>query len=585
MFTFTFMIVAFVIGYIVIALEHPLKINKTATALLLGVLLWVCAIIGGDGMLVNTSGLRDYMLNNPGASYTDWLVHSELLHALGEIAEILFFLMGAMTIVELIDTQGGFKVIADKVSGIKERKLLWIVGILTFFMSAVLDNMTTSIVMVALLRKLVRKQEDRWFFAGMVIIAANSGGAWSPIGDVTTIMLWIAGKVSALNIIEMTIFSSLVSLLIPLVLFTFMLKGDIETPSDDEHEVNFDAAFETKPWQRTLFLVLGVTLLLCVPVFKTLTHLPPYVGMMGALGIMWITSEILHRHDHEEEKSRYSVLSVISRIDLPSILFFLGILLAVNALKTVGQLELLSQNLDKIPMAEPGKYYVINIIIGLLSSIVDNVPLVAGAMGMYNFPQDHYFWEFLAYCAGTGGSILIIGSAAGVAVMGMEKIDFIWYVKRISWVALIGYFAGAGVFIGEKTIRNHFADKEETAVSVPMTQEGIADYLINTTFVVEESDSAANATEYTKFNFVKYTENDVDMLGMSTVDHVTNLAKDTTISFSTANFIMPSQVKMLEVQDTVAAVEFAQQTMLVTKSGVVIIPTGNSYLELKRVNK
>ena len=466
MFIFAFMIVAFLVGYTVIALEHPLKINKTATALLLGVVLWTCAVIGGEGILVDTTPLHEYLSKHAGSTFTDWLVHSELLHALGEVSEILFFLIGAMSIVEIVDTHGGFRIITDKIVTTKKTKLLWIISLITFFMSAVLDNLTTSIVMVALLRKLIGNQHDRWTFASMVIIAANAGGAWSPIGDVTTIMLWIAGDVTSFNIILMTLVPSLFAMLVPLVILSLMLKGDVERPT--ENLKHMDAAFVTTRRHRLGFLIVGVGGLICVPIFKTLTHLPPYMGMMGALGVLWMMSEIVHRHDDEIIKEKYSILSIITRIDLPSILFFLGILLAVNALKTVGHLSLLANGLDAIPMDEPGKYYVINIIIGFLSSIVDNVPLVAGAMGMYDFPTDHYFWEFLAYCAGTGGSILIIGSAAGVAVMGLERIDFIWYLKKISWLAIVGYLAGALVFIGQKAIIKSVSPKEPQAQTVSM---------------------------------------------------------------------------------------------------------------------
>lgn len=445
---FILMIVIFLIGYTLIALEHPIKINKTATALMLGVLLWVCAIIGGEGLLIDNTSMQKYIADHPGAGFIDWITHFELIHVLGEVSEILFFLLGAMTIVEIIDTNGGFSLITDHIQSKKKVRLLWILSILTFFMSAVLDNLTTSIVMVALLRKLIGDRHDRWFYGGMVIVAANAGGAWSPIGDVTTIMLWIGGQVSAANIIEATFISSAVSVIVPLVILSFILKGEIGRPQQDDTK----GQIQYQNWQRILFLCLGVGCLVFVPIFKTLTHLPPYIGMMGGLSILWMTSEIVHRRNTEDDE-KFSINNIISRVDVPSILFFLGILLAVNALGTVGHLGLLANSLDGIPLQEPGKYYSISIIIGVLSSIVDNVPLVAATMGMYHFPMDHYFWSFIAYCAGTGGSLLIIGSAAGVAVMGMEKIDFIWYLKHISWIALVGYLAGAGTFIVEQMIR------------------------------------------------------------------------------------------------------------------------------------
>jgi len=579
---FLFMIVAFIIGYAVIALEHPLKINKTATALLLGVLLWICAVVGGEGILVNTDSLREYVINNPGSNFTDWLIHSQLIHALGEIAEILFFLLGAMTIVELIDAQGGFKIITDKITTKKKVKLLWILSILTFFMSAVLDNLTTSIVMVALLRKIVGDKKDRWFFASMIILAANSGGAWSPIGDVTTIMLWIAGKVSTLNIIEMTFIASLASLLVPLGVLSFILKGEIEHPQMDED--NIDATSQTQNWQRVLFLCVGIGMLMFVPVFKTLTHLPPYIGMLGGLGIMWLLSEIVHRDADETERSRYSITSVITRVDVPSILFFLGILLAINALQTIGHLSLLANSLDGISLQEPSKYYVINLLIGLLSSIVDNVPLVAGAMGMYNFPTDHYFWEMLAYCAGTGGSILIIGSAAGVAVMGMEKIDFIWYLKHISWIALVGYFAGAGVFIGEKAIRANFSETTENKIEVEMNKDAVSNYLIDNTFYYSQSDSQNDVRDSIVINFLKFDQKSSRMIGMKTTVYESNYQNDTLKYYSTNNSLMQGQVEIeIPEKDTVANVLFGNQLLFVSQSGQLIIYNQNgSPVELKK---
>lgn len=425
---FTIMIVVFVIGYACIALEHPLGINKTATALLLGTLMWV---------------FLTYM--EPPIAYID----HHLLEHLGETAEILFFLLGAMTIVEIVDTHGGFSMITDKINTRKKSTLLWIISILTFFMSAVLDNLTTSIVMVALLRKLIADKHDRWFYAGMVILAANAGGAWSPIGDVTTIMLWVAGKISAGNIIAMAFLPSLLSMLVPLLILSFTMKGNVNRP---EASNNSSCHADLSTRQKSLVFFMGVGALLFVPVFKTVTHLPPYLGMLGGLGLLWIVTEIMHRRDPKCQIERLTITNILTRIDTPSILFFLGILMAVAALQTGGQLGVLSASLDSIPMEEPNKYYFITVIIGLLSAIVDNVPLVAGAMGMYNFPMDHYFWEFLAYAAGTGGSILIIGSAAGVAVMGMEKIDFIWYLKKISWLALVGYLVGCLVYILQRAI-------------------------------------------------------------------------------------------------------------------------------------
>jgi Na+/H+ antiporter NhaD/arsenite permease-like protein len=419
---FPLMAILFIAGYAVIALEHPLKVNKSATAILLAVGMWLILILGRtDPSLTNR----------------------ELLGHLGGIAEILFFLLGAMTIVELVDSHEGFRIITDRISTTHRVKLLWIVCVIAFFLSAVLDNLTTSIVMVALLRKLISDKKDRWFFAGMVVIAANSGGAFSPIGDVTTIMLWIGGQVTSMNIIMKTFVPSLVSMALPLTILSFMLKGNVTRPSFAEKKALHDP---TTPFERNLVFFTGVGSLLFVPVFKTVTHLPPYTGILLGLGVLWVLTEILHRSKNEEYKPKLTVAGVLQRVDTTTILFFLGILLAVAALDSAGHLALLARTLDE----KIGNLYVINTLIGLLSAVVDNVPLVAGAMGMYGdtFPTDHYFWEMLAYCAGTGGSILIIGSAAGVAVMGMEKIDFIWYLKKISLLALVGYLAGAFVYWG-----------------------------------------------------------------------------------------------------------------------------------------
>lgn len=427
---FTLMIIIFILGYAFIALEHPLKINKSASALLLAAIIWSVFALMGPGF-----------------------EHHALVSHLGETSEILFFLLGAMTIVEIVDRHEGFRIITDKITTKNKRKLLWVISVLTFFMSAVLDNLTTSIVMVALLRKLIDDKHERWFFAGMVILSANSGGAWSPIGDVTTIMLWIKGNVTAAKIIMETFIPSLVSMLVPLTAVTFMMKGEVKRPELCEAD---DSCPSISKKQSNIIFFLGVGSLLFVPIFKTITHLPPYLGILFGLGLMWVVTEIMHAAN-KDNYSKLNVGAVLQKVDTPSVLFFLGILMAVAALQTAGHLDLLSKTLDKI-----GDIYIINLIIGVLSSIVDNVPLVAAAMGMYpiatpemlatnpelyHFVQDGAFWEFLAYCAGTGGSILIIGSAAGVAVMGMEKIDFIWYLKKISIWALIGYLAGGGVFI------------------------------------------------------------------------------------------------------------------------------------------
>ena len=410
----------FVLGYAAIALEHPIKINKAASALLTGVLCWTIFILGRF-------------------SEAESIAHSLIEH-LGDISGILFFLLGAMTIVELVDMHNGFDVVTNRIKTTDKRKLLWIIGVLTFFFSAILDNLTTSIVMVSLLRKLIKSTRGRMLYAGMVVIAANAGGAWSPIGDVTTTMLWIQNKITTLSIIERLILPSLVCLILPLSLLTWRLKGRFIRPDGGGRALHH---IPTTPFERTVVFWTGVGALVFVPVFKAVTHLPPFMGMMFGLGVLWIVTEILHGKKSEEEKGIYSVISALRKIDIPSVLFFLGILIAISALQTTGQLSELALTLDKTI----GNMNVIVLAIGLLSAIVDNVPLVAAAIGMYDYPTDHIFWEFLAYCAGTGGSALIIGSAAGVAVMGIERIDFIWYLKKISFFALLGYFGGALVYI------------------------------------------------------------------------------------------------------------------------------------------
>ncbi|MCB0779568.1 MAG: sodium:proton antiporter NhaD, partial [Flavobacteriales bacterium] len=367
----------------------------------------------------------------------------ELRHHLGEIAEILFFLIGAMTVVELIDVHGGFRVITDRITSTKKSTLLWIISVLTFFLSAALDNLTTTIVMCALLRKLIKDKETLWVFAGMVIISANAGGAWSPIGDVTTIMLWIGGQVTTVNIIGKLFVPSLVCMILPLLWMSRILKGDVERPEVVRSKAHHGA--EVANWERNVIFGLGLGALLFVPVFKTITHLPPFMGVMLGLGVLWIVTEMIHVRHGVDERGGLMVTAVLRRIDMPSVLFFLGILVAVAGLQQAGHLTLLAEGLD----SALGDVYLINGAIGVLSSIVDNVPLVAAAMGMYpmtQFPADHLFWELLALCAGTGGSLLIIGSAAGVAAMGILHIDFIWYIKKMTLPAAIGYFGGMATF-------------------------------------------------------------------------------------------------------------------------------------------
>lgn len=411
----------FAVGYLLIAMEHVIKVDKAATALVTGVVLWTLLVVDRAVLHGTLEGLKEHF---------------------GEISEILFFLLAAMTIVELIDSHDGFQVIHRVIKTSDKRSLLWILSLLTFFLSAVLDNLTTTIVMMALLKKFMDNRSDLWFFAGLIVIAANAGGAWSPIGDVTTIMLWNGGQVSTNAIIAEVFWPSVACLVVPLLIASFYVKGkvrpmEMETPTSHIQIAKRESMFT---------LGLGVALLLFVPIFKTITHLPPFMGMLLGLGVLWIATEIVHRKKPREVRQQLSVAATIQRIDTPSILFFMGILLAVAAMQTNGVLGAMGSYLDR----SFDNFYIINILLGLLSSVVDNVPLVAGAMGMYameRFPQDHEFWTFLAYCAGTGGSALIIGSAAGVAAMGILKIDFIWYLKRITWLALAGYGSGIVVYL------------------------------------------------------------------------------------------------------------------------------------------
>jgi len=412
-------IVIFILGYFAIAFEHNININKAATALVTGVLCWTV-----------------YILFTPNKQ----VVSHQLMEHLGELAGILFFLLGAMTVVELIDAHDGFEVITERIKTRSAVKLLWIIGGLTFFLSAVLDNLTTTIVIVSLLRKLIDNKEQRLFFVGITVIAANAGGAWSPLGDVTTTMLWIGNQITAGQIIKMLFLPSVVCLLLPLIIVSFRLKGVIQ-PSSKNTNHTLRPKFE-----RTLVFCLGIGILLFVPIFKTVTHLPPFMAILFGLGVLWIATEILHKQKDDDEKDSLTVARALQRIDTPSILFFLGILISIAALQATGQLTQLAQWLTATVKNETA----IVTGIGLLSAVVDNVPLVAAAQGMYSltqYPTDHFFWEFLAYTTGTGGSALIIGSAAGVAAMGMEKITFVWYLKKISWLALIGFFGGAGIYL------------------------------------------------------------------------------------------------------------------------------------------
>jgi Na+/H+ antiporter NhaD/arsenite permease-like protein len=418
----TVILIVFILGYAAIALEHVIRLNKAASALITGVLCWTI-----------------YMLYS-GESH---LVNEQLTGHLGEIAGILFFLLGAMTIVELIDAHDGFEVITSRIKTTKKARLLWLIGGLSFFLSAILDNLTTAIVMVSLIRKLIRNKQARLYFCGMVVIAANAGGAWSPIGDVTTTMLWIGGQVTTSSIIASVFLPSVASAVAPLFLMTFRMRGELELGGTEEAKT---IKPEAPVRDRNIIFISGILILLMVPVFKTLTHLPPFMGMLMGLGIMWVITEILHHQKDTQDKHILSVLYALRKIDTPSILFFLGILISVASLQSIGALMNVAHTLDQ----QVGNPSIIVVIIGVLSAIVDNVPLVAASMGMYSleqYPADHSFWHFLAYCAGTGGSLLIIGSAAGVAAMGIEKIEFFWYLKRIAWLALVGYLAGIAVFL------------------------------------------------------------------------------------------------------------------------------------------
>ena len=413
--------VAFILGYCSIVFEKKIKIDKTSTAIITGVVCWTFYIFS-EVSIETISG--------------------QLMTHMGEIAGILFFLLGAMTIVELIDAHDGFSIISNKMKSDNKRTLLWIIGLITFFLSAVLDNLTTTIVMILMIRALLSDEKERWIFTGIIIIAANSGGAWSPLGDVTTTMLWIGGQITAWNIIQRLFLPSLVSLTIPLIIATFMIKqkrsgGRVKNPpklSEISNPVRYSV------------LIIGIGGLLFVPLFKSLTHLPPFMGMLLSLGIIWAFIEILHRNKNDEEKVTLSVTAALRRLNIPTILFFLGILLAVSALESSGLLNTWALTLS----GYVSNQNILILIIGFFSSVIDNVPLVAAIQGMYSlnvYPTDHYFWEFLAYAAGTGGSILIIGSAAGIAAMGMEKISFFWFLKRFSILALLGYLSGAFTYI------------------------------------------------------------------------------------------------------------------------------------------
>ncbi|TWU56857.1 Na(+)/H(+) antiporter NhaD [Rubripirellula tenax] len=439
----TLILTFFVLGYLAIALEHKLKINKAASALLIGAICWALYVVNLDSLMVSGAIPDWFSIEAAESGVTDVPLHFAIegqhLIQTGEIASILFFLMGAMTIVELVDSHESFALITDRIQTKSKRSLLCTIGTLTFFMSAVLDNLTTTIVMVSLLRKLIHDREDRLKFLGLVVIAANAGGAWTVIGDVTTTMLWIKHKLGTIEVMQELFLGSLVCFLVPLAGFAYTMPGLIETPPRMERHVPKDI----RPWHQWLFLILGLTALLGVPAFKTFTHLPPYMGMILSLAVLWIVSELVGHTLEPQTRSTTGVLPALKRVDMSSILFFLGILLAVGSLGAMGVLHETAMWLDHVlPNRE-----IVAIVIGLVSSIVDNVPLVAAGIEMYDMPMNDPFWMLLAYCAGTGGSCLIIGSAAGVAAMGIEHVDFIWYLKKIGPWAVFGYFCGAAVVV------------------------------------------------------------------------------------------------------------------------------------------
>ena len=417
----TLLIGIFVLSYAAIALEHPLKINKSASALIGAGLLWT---------------VYSLLMNDPTR------VTQQLGESLTGTAQIVFFLIGAMTIVEVVDAHNGFEVITERVKTTSLSSLMWMVGFVTFFLSAILDNLTTTIVMVSLMKKLLEQREDRLFFAGIIIIAANAGGAWTPIGDVTTTMLWIGGQITTLSIMNGVFLASMANLLVPLAVTSLTLRG---RPVVGVKSVE-NTQLQATAFEKNLMFFLGLGILVAVPAFKTLTHLPPFLGILFGLGLLWLVGDVVHKNKEDEDKEHFTLVSALSKIDMGSIVFFIGILLAVAVLEHSHILTSIAHWLEQTV----GRQDIIVILIGLVSAIVDNVPLVAASMGMYNlaqYPTDSFLWEFIAYCAGTGGSILIIGSAAGVAAMGLEKIDFFWYVKRISGLALLGYFAGVLLYV------------------------------------------------------------------------------------------------------------------------------------------
>ena len=445
---FAAIIVVFIAGYLAIALEHRLHINKAASAMLIGVLCWTFYAVDASQLVrpeLISDAFRDAAVDE---GVTDvphhFLVDEQLLRQTGEIAGILFFLMGAMTIVEVIDAHEGFRLITRMIQPKSKVQLLWVVAWLTFFLSAVLDNLTTSIVMVSLLRKIVPVKAERLMLAGLVVVAANAGGAWTVIGDVTTTMLWIKHRIGTFEVMRELFIPSIVCLLVPLIGLSFRMRGPLTLTEslDSPHDLRL------KPWHQGVVLTLGLAGLLSVPIFKTWTHLPPFMGMILSLSVMWVVADLIGRTMDDDTRSSTGVLAVLKRVDMSSVLFFLGILLAVGSLGATGMLGDLAQWLEHVVRNREA----VAVIIGLVSAVVDNVPLVAAGIEMYDLPENHPFWMLLAFCAGTGGSCLIIGSAGGVAVMGLEHINFVWYAKHVAPWALFGYVAGVAAFLAQSAL-------------------------------------------------------------------------------------------------------------------------------------
>ena len=457
---FYLVIVLFILGYAAIALEKYLSVDKTAVVLTTGILIWICIAFGGDTFCFTLPAFQEYLQAHPDATAMEFIARHELIGHLGRISEVLFFLLGSMAIVKIIDSYGGFDILSRLIKTTSNVKLLWIFSFLTFFMSAVLDNLTATILMIALMWKFISVKNLRWIFTGMIVIASNAGGAWSPIGDITTVMLWTGGYINALNMIMQLFVPCLICMLVPLVALSLNIKGESAIPSRPD---SVQSMIPTTNRQRRMIFLSGIGGLMLVPVFRSVTHLPPYMGVLLVLGVIWIMTEKMFCKEQNEFKMRLVLSGFLKKTDMSAFLFLLGALLAVAGLDSAGGLNMLGGFLDE----KVHSIYAINFVIGTLSSVVDNVPLVAVSLGMYDvvtpdalaaisdpakavymkhFVADGSFWELLSYCANTGGSILIIGSATGVAAMGLSKIDFVWYAKKISLLALAGYLTGFAAY-------------------------------------------------------------------------------------------------------------------------------------------